>query len=85
MLGFREVCPAFTIQKKERKNNPKSISTIDLAFNTVIENRSGRLSTNGHHKYTPTKYPHILDLIQRRACLKNKRKKVLKMRTAIKS
>jgi hypothetical protein len=25
MLGFREVCPAFTIQKKkEQKNNPKS-------------------------------------------------------------
>jgi hypothetical protein len=24
MLGFREVCPAFTIQKKEQKNSPKS-------------------------------------------------------------
>jgi hypothetical protein len=62
MLGFREVCPAFTIQKKKKREKQESIIIRDLAF--AIENPlpAPSLKNNTrnitHHHQTKTNRTH---------------------------
>jgi flagellar assembly factor FliW len=71
MLGFREVCPAFTIQKKKENTLPFIIITQnrDLAF--TIENPPSSLSKNNTLTLTRQKHSHHIEIkIKRRiSCL----------------